>query len=288
LLQEVEFVQKITSDSAQILASARMFNQAMQISEHAAVVNRLVELDNVKDDFIENMNHELRTPLTSIIGYMEMIIGDVDSRVEPQLASSLATVQRNALRLQVLIENMMQISKTEFDTPRLVVSKLDVGHLLGDVIKSMDLVAKDCGVEVTLRLDSPASDLLIDDDLNRLGQVFINLVSNAIKFTPREGKVSVVARRAFADGDYVEVTVTDTGIGIPSEEFPNMFKRFFRASTATQALIPGFGIGLSLVRSIVREHHGTITFDSTVGKGTVFTVRIPVRFIPTGPPDGTT
>ena len=148
----------------------------------------------------------------------------------------------------------------------------------------MDLGAGDKGVGLTLRLDSPSGDLLIDGDLNRLQQVFVNILSNAIKYTPRGGAVTVVARRASteSEGDHcVEVTFTDTGIGIPLEEFPNMFKRFFRASTATQALIPGFGIGLSLTHSIVTEHHGTLTFDSVVGKGTVFTVRLPVRFVST-------
>ncbi|MHB1128993.1 MAG: sensor histidine kinase [Ilumatobacteraceae bacterium] len=100
--------------------------------------------------------------------------------------------------------------------------------------------------------------------------------------------MTVVARRFQADGDYVEVKVIDTGIGIPQEEFPDMFKRFFRASTATEASIPGFGIGLSLVHSIVREHHGTITFDSIVGKGTVFTVTLPARYISTRAADGAT
>ena len=140
-------------------------------------------------------------------------------------------------------------------------------------------------VTVTLRLDSPAGDLIIDGDSSRLEQVFVNLMSNAIKFTPREGTVTVIARRSRSEGDVVEVKVRDTGIGIPVEEFPNVFKRFFRASTATQASIPGFGIGLSLVQSIVREHHGTVTFDSTVGKGTVFTVTLPARYTSTGQND---
>ncbi len=248
----------------------------------------LVRADGVKDQFIEDMNHELRTPLTSIIGYMEVLIGDVDSGVEPKFASSLKTVQRNALRLQLLIENLMHASGAKIDDTHLVVSTQDVGHLLGEVVTSLQLGADHSGVEVTLRLDSPASDLFIDGDVHQLEQVITNLVHNAIKYTPREGKVTIVARRAHTDGDYVEVTVTDTGIGISREDFPKVFERFFRASTATQASIPGFGLGLSLAHSIVHAHHGTITFDSTVGEGTVFTVRLPMKFIPTGPPDETT
>lgn len=276
---EVEFIQQVDAEAAQVLSHAWIFSQAMRIAENDAVVERLVELDNAKDDFIENMNHELRTPLTSIIGYLEMIVGDVNPDVEPELASSLSVVQRNAIRLQSLVENMMQVSKTNFNDASLMVSTVDIGHVLGDAVKSVELSAEDCGVEVTLRLDSPAGDLLIDGDVNQLEQVFVNLMSNAIKFTPRGGQVTIVARRTHTGDDCVEVKVIDTGIGIPPEDFPNVFKRFFRASTATKAAIPGFGIGLSLVQSIVHEHHGTITFDSTVGRGTVFTVILPARYV---------
>ena len=275
---EVELIQQVASDAANVCVHSRMFSQTMRIAENDATVGRLAELDKVKNVFIENMNHELRSPLASIIGYMEVIIGGVDSGLEPDLAASLSVVQRSALRLQILIENMVQLSKTEFhQVPPLVVT-VDIGYKLSDAIKSMELAAEYCQIEVTLRLDSPADELLIDGDVDQLECVFANLLSNAIKYTPRRGKVSVVARRVHTEGsDFVEVTVTDTGIGIPPEEFPNVFKRYFRASTATQAAIPGFGIGLSLVHSIIDEHHGTITFESTVGKGTVFTVTLPLR-----------
>ena len=285
---ELELIQQVVVDVANVFMHARMFDQMMQIAEHDAAVGRLTAHDKVKDDFIENMSHELRTPLTTIIGYMEMIVGDVDPVVEPELSASLLVVHRNALRLQMLIENLMQISKADFDRVPLVISMVDIGNLLDDAFKSMDLGAENSGVGLTLRLDFLSGELLIDGDINRLQQVFVNLLSNAIKFTSRGGKVTVGARRVNTDGDYVEVTVADTGIGIPPEEFPNMFKRFFRASTATQASIPGFGIGLSLVHSIVGEHHGTIAFDSNVGTGTVFTVRLPTRYINIEPTDETT
>ncbi|MEO8162885.1 MAG: ATP-binding protein, partial [Ilumatobacteraceae bacterium] len=127
--------------------------------------------------------------------------------------------------------------------------------------------------------ESPLRDLIIDGDVLQLEQVFVNLMSNAIKYTPRGGAITVSARQVNTAGKFVEVKVRDNGIGIPPEEFPNVFQRFFRASTATKASIPGFGIGLSLVNSIIQEHHGTITFDSTVGKGTVFTVTLPIQHL---------
>jgi len=282
---EIELIQEVSAAAGGACIQSRLFWQSLQIAENDAKVGRLVELDRVKNDFIENMNHELRTPLTSIIGYVEVALDDVDASAEPELASSLTAVQRNARRLQILIENMMQVSKTDFEHVPLVIATVDVGRLLGDVANSLHLGAEDCGVEVTLRLDSPTDDLLIDGDSSQLEQVFVNLMSNAIKFTPRGGTVTVVAHLSDSGSGVVEVKVKDTGIGIPVKEFPNVFKRFFRASTATQASIPGFGIGLSLVHSIVREHHGRITFDSTVGEGTVFTVTLPTRYTSTSQVD---
>jgi len=271
-----------TADGAMMVATIRDITESKQYQDEILRLNSsLLEADNAKNNFIESMNHELRTPLSLIIGYIDLAIEGVDSGAEPELASSLMVMQRNALQLNILIENMMQLSKTNFEYKPLNIATVDVGNILGDVVKSMKLSADNVGVTMTLRLDSPASDFLIDGDTGQLEQVFVNLISNAIKFTPREGKVTIVARGANTDGDYIEVTVTDTGIGIPPDEFPNMFKRFFRASTATQASISGFGIGLSLVHSIIRGHHGTITFDSTVGEGTVFTVTLPTRYVST-------
>lgn len=278
---EIELVERVAAEVADVFIQARLFRQSMQIVENDAEVNRLVELDKIKNDLIENMNHELRTPLTSIIGYLEVIVDDVDAGTDPELASSLAAVQRNAVRLQSLMDNMMRPSRANFHDVQLNVVKVNIGHLLSDLADSLQLGIDDSGVTMKMRLESPMRDLIIDGDVLQLEQVFVNLMSNAIKYTPRGGTITVSARRVNGAPKSVEVTVKDTGIGIPAEEFPNVFQRFFRASTATKASIPGFGIGLSLVHSIVLEHHGKITFDSTVGKGTVFTVTLPTRFVST-------
>ena len=209
----------------------------------------------------------------------QLAIEDVGVGNFADMASSLSVMQRNALRLQILIENMMQLSKTGFEYTPLNATPVDIGNILDDVIKSMQPTAEDHKVELTLRLDFPESDLIIDGDANQLRQVFVNLISNAIKFTPRNGTVTVAAARIHAEGEFVEVKVQDTGIGIPPEEFHRIFERFFRASTAIEKSIPGFGIGLSLTHAMIRGHHGSITFDSTVGAGTVFTMTLPTRYI---------
>ncbi len=275
---EIELIEKVATEVADVFTQARLFRQSMQIAENDAEVGRLVELDKVKNDLIENMNHELRTPLTSIIGYLEVIMDDVDESDEPELASSLAAVQRNAVRLQSLMDNMMRPSKANFHDVQLNIAKVNIGHLLSDLANSLQLGIDESGVTMKMKMDSPLRDLIIDGDVLQLEQVFVNLLSNAIKYTPRGGTVTVSARKIDAGSNFVEVKIKDTGIGIPAEEFPNVFQRFFRASTATKASIPGFGIGLSLVHSIVQEHNGIITFDSTVGKGTVFSVKLPTRY----------
>lgn len=285
---EIELVEKVVAEVADVFIQARLFRQSMQIAENDAEVNRLVELDNIKNDLIENINHELRTPLTSIIGYLEVIMEDVDAEGEPEFASALAAVQRNAIRLQSLMDNMMRPSRVNFHDVQLNVVKVNIGHLLSDLVDSLQLGIDESGVTMKLRMESPLRDLIIDGDVLQLEQVFVNLMSNAIKYTPRGGVITVSARRVNTAGKFVEVKVRDTGIGIPAEEFPNVFQRFFRASTATKASIPGFGIGLSLVHSIVQEHHGTITFDSTVGKGTVFTVTLPTKHLSSNSSDDST
>ena len=275
---EIELIERVVAEVAGVFTQARLFRQSMQIADNDAELSRLVEFDKVKNDLIENMNHELRTPLTSIIGYMEVIMDEIDAGAEPELASSLATVQRNAVRLQTLMDNMIRSAKMNFHDVQLNVVKVNIGHMLSDLINSLQLGIDDAGVTMKLRIESPLRDLIIDGDVLKLEQVFVNLMSNAIKYTPRGGTVTVAARRINTNSNFVEVKVEDTGIGIPAEEFPNVFQRFFRASTATKASIPGFGIGLSLVHSIVQEHNGTIFFDSTVGKGTVFTVTLPTQY----------
>ena len=282
---EVKLIQDVAFESAYAYLNLQVFSQMAEIVKGDAELDRLAELDKVKNNFIENLNHELRSPLTSIIGYVDLMIGDVDPGLDSDLAASLATVQRNAIRLQSLIANITQNSQTNFENLPLDISTVDIGNLLGDACKSMNVAAADKGVELTIRLDSLLDKLLIDGDSNLLQQVFVNLLSNAIKYTPRGGTVTAIARHTHTDGDCVEVVFADSGIGIPSEEFPNIFTRFFRASNAAQALIPGFGIGLTLVHSIVTEHHGAITFVSTEDKGTVFTVRLPTRFVSTAPSD---
>lgn len=274
---EVSLVRKLASESASVCIHASLLKQSLLATENDAQIGHLEDINRSKNDFIESMNHELRSPLSSIIAYMEMILEEIDPELNTKLVSSLTVVQRNALRLQGLIENMMQLSKTDAGAGLVDVKPVDINKLLGNIVKSIELDATKNDIDIMLLLPVTGGELFVDGDGSQIERLFVNLISNAVKFTPKDGKVTITAHRDRGSGNFVEIKVADTGIGIAESEFPNMFKRFFRASSATKASIPGFGIGLSLVHAIVEEHGGTITFSSKIGVGSEFVVRLPVH-----------
>jgi signal transduction histidine kinase len=179
-------------------------------------------------------------------------------------------IDRNSERLLSQIENLLEISRIESGVFRSRPAATDLGRLIASAVDAMRSTA--AGGSVSLVTDVEPDIGEITADPGQLDRVLVNLLSNAVKFTPEGGEVALVARR---EGGAVEVSVTDTGIGIPADEVPLLFGRFFRASTAEQQAIPGSGLGLAIVKEIVDGHHGTIDVESTPGIGTRFTVRLP-------------
>jgi signal transduction histidine kinase len=226
------------------------------------------ELDRMRDAFIATVSHELRTPLTSISGFLEMMLEE-----QHELGESgrqyLDVIRRSTDRLHALVEDLLLIAQIEAHRIELTMAAVDLGDLARSTVEAARPAAVDKGVEVDVRVDSPPA---VQGDFIRLGQVFDNLVSNAVKFTPEGGHVVVTAE---ADGANARVTVTDDGIGIPADEQPQIFSRFFRASTATQRAIPGTGLGLAISRALVEQHGGSISLSSREGEGTEITVSLP-------------
>jgi two-component system, OmpR family, sensor kinase len=240
------------------------------VRERQLVVDRLRELDQQKSDFVSTVSHELRTPLTSIIGYLEMLHdGDAGELTEDQL-DLLVVGQRNADRLLALIEDMLTLSRIESGLLHRTERPVDLGGLTTDV--TTELLPRLTGRDLTLEVhvDTPLPDVLGDRD--QLERVLFNLVGNALKFTPDGGHVEV---RVTADVDAVELSVSDTGIGVPEDELGRLFDRFYRASTATRSAIPGTGLGLAITRLLVEGHGGELSARSVLGDGTTFTVRLP-------------
>jgi signal transduction histidine kinase len=224
------------------------------------------QVDRIKDALVATVSHELRTPLTSIIGYLELLgtgepLGEEDARF-------VDIVRRNAARLQRMVEELLFLSRVDVGGLELELDDVDVVELARTALGSADPAA--AAKRITLEYGGPDA-LHARADGNRLGQVFDNLVSNAIKFTPERGRVKVTLG---SDNGAIVASVCDTGVGIPLAEQSRLFERFFRSS-ATRDL-PGTGLGLTIVRAIVEGHGGSVVCTSNDGEGTTFTFTLPL------------
>jgi PAS domain S-box-containing protein len=227
-------------------------------------VTEVRHVDRIKDALVATVSHELRTPLTSIIGYLELLGSDTPLAEED--ARFVEIVRRNASRLQRMVEELLFLSRVDVGGLELDLHELDVVELARAALGSADPAA--AAKRISLEYDGPDT-LRTEADADRLGQVFDNLISNAIKFTRERGSVKVSL--SAAEGAIV-ASVSDNGVGIPDAEQPRLFERFFR-STATRD-VPGTGLGLTIVRAIVEAHHGTIECVSG-SAGTTFTFTLP-------------
>ena len=275
---ELNFVERLAAEATNALLRIKSVQQTEVIAEKEEVVQRMMALDATKTKFISNVSHELRTPLTSIIGYIEFIQESADSDLDPDVAKSLGIVMRNALRLQTLVENTLYITTLEGASTVFDDEDVDLATVLIELAESVKPVAQNAQVTVNLVIEDKNESLSMQGNRRQIEQLFTNLLSNAIKFTPENGTVTVTAQQIDTEnGAVIVATVSDTGIGIPEEDVDGLFQRFARGSNAQTAMIPGTGLGLTIVKDVVDIHRGSITFKSTVGKGTEFTVRLPVN-----------
>ncbi len=227
------------------------------------------ELDRLKDDFVATVSHELRTPLTSMMGFLEMIREGEAGELTDEQKRFLAIVYRSSERLQRLVGDLLFVARLDANGLQLHFAPVDLGEIVRDAVESSGALAR--SRELDLRVELSALPI-VTGDRERLSQLIGNLISNAIKFTPAGGRVTV---RTFVDGAHAVVEVEDDGIGIPSVEQDRLFQRFFRSSTATEQAIPGTGLGLVISRAIAEAHGGTIDVRSEAGAGACFRVELP-------------
>ncbi len=225
--------------------------------------------ERLKDEFFQLVSHELRTPLTSIVGYAELLVEIEADNLSPEGRRFVEVIDRNSKRELNLVGDLLMLTRITAGTFQIERGEADLGDLARATAEAMAPDAAHAGVTISLAVDGAP---VIAGDPHRLRQVFENLVSNAIKFTPEGGEVTISASR---DGDLAEVAVADTGIGIPAEDRGRLFERMFRAREAERRHIQGTGLGLTIVKAIVDAHGGTITVDSDIGKGATFAVKLP-------------
>jgi PAS domain S-box-containing protein len=231
---------------------------------------QLRELDRLKDEFISLVSHELRTPLTSIHGYLELLLEGGAGELGAEQERWLTVVERNSRRLMQLVGDLLFMAQVEAGKLALDLEEVDLNEVISECLEAAQPTADDRQIELVAEVAETPTML---GDRSRLAQVLDNLISNALKFTPPSGRVSV---RVSVVGSDAVVEVQDTGVGIPSDEQDRLFERFFRSSTATEQAIPGTGLGLTIAKTIVERHEGTISIESAEGTGTTARVRLPV------------
>ena len=245
------------------------------------VQQRLMDVDRAKSEFVSNVSHELRTPLTSISGYLELLDESLAGQVDASQVEMLAITRRNVGRLHDLIEDLLDLSSAERLPEHL--EQVEVASLIDGVVKDLRFSAG--SREVTISVDAAPSEPspVVLADAAQLHRAMLNVVSNAVKFSRVGGDVHL---RLAASEDEVEVRVIDHGIGIPSVDQPKLGERFYRASNAVAEQIPGTGLGLRMVQSIVTNHHGSFGLSSVEGQGTTATLRLPLQRSSRGPLTG--
>ena len=248
-------------------------------------ITELKKLEAVRRDFVANVSHELRTPLTAIRGYAETLLGG--ALEDGQHARRfLGVIERNAERLTRLIDDLLTLSDLELGRLGLQRVAVSARAAIEAACEVVGEKARRGGV--TLQLEEDGDLPAIDGDGDRVEQVLVNLIDNAVKYTPSGGRVTVTARRTAngtRDGtpsrprpggaDYVEVAVADTGIGIPSQELPRLTERFYRVDKARSRELGGTGLGLAIVKHIMQVHGGWMRIESELGKGTTVRVAFP-------------
>jgi PAS domain S-box-containing protein len=245
---------------------------ARDIGEQRRLRAMADEASRLKDEFLAVLSHELRTPLNTVLGYARMLRQPQVSMDDEKRERALVVLERNAATLAKLVDDVLDTSRSMAGKLRLAIERVNLEQIVRDALETMSPAAE--AKNITLQLDIE-SRLETPADPDRLGQVVLNLVSNAVKFTPLGGTVSV---RVFRDGPESVIEVRDTGVGIAPDHLPCVFQRFWQAESGASREHGGLGLGLALVRHLVELHGGSVAATSAgKGQGATFTVRLPPR-----------
>jgi PAS domain S-box-containing protein len=245
----------------------RLLGAVMDITEQR-------ELQQRKDDFIRMASHELKTPVTSIKGYVQLLLSMLDTTakenltISPVFKSSLATIDRQVVKLNRLMSELLDVSKIETGKLEFNYEFFNINEMVADVVQ--DILYTNTGHHISVRHDYVCN---VFGDKDRLGQVFINIINNAIKYSPRVTEIGV---RIYKEkSNTVAIAIKDYGIGIDPVNQERIFERFFRVEGRNEQTYPGFGIGLFIAKEIIERHQGTISVKSEKGKGSEFTILLP-------------
>ncbi|MCS7177773.1 MAG: GAF domain-containing protein [Anaerolineae bacterium] len=265
---EMEFLNIVAGNLSVAWENARLYQEAVETAE------RLKEVDRLKSQFLANMSHELRTPLNSIIGFSRVILKGIDGPITEQQRQDLEAIFNSGQHLLGLINDILDISKIEAGKMELSFEPTDLGEIIRGVMSTAIALVKDKPIELQQSIPPELPTIIADS--RRIRQVLLNLVSNAAKFTD-QGFIRV---EAHADEEFVTISVSDSGIGIPPEKLPHIFEAFTQVDASPSRKYGGTGLGLTISKSFVELHGGKIWVESELGKGSTFTFMLPIQ----GPP----
>jgi PAS domain S-box-containing protein len=230
-------------------------------------ISKEYEVDLMKSEFVSTVSHELRTPLASVLGFTELIL---NKELKPERQKKyLTTIYQEAKRLTALINDFLDVQRMEAGKQTYEKKYVDVAPILEDIIETYQLN----NPTHEIHLERGTDQTTVYGDKDKLAQVFNNILSNAIKYSPNGGKIFV---HLFADGSQLKIAIKDEGLGIPADALDKLFTKFYRVDNSDRRKIGGTGLGLAIVKEIVKAHEGDITAESAPGDGSVFTIIFPL------------
>ncbi|WP_138492988.1 HAMP domain-containing sensor histidine kinase [Paenibacillus pinistramenti] len=242
-------------------------------------VTEQAQLEKMRKDFVANVSHEIRTPLSMMQGYSEALLDGMASTPEEE-RELIQVIQDESIRMGRLVHDLLDLARMEAGHTEMEMHETDLNELMERMYRKFAVRAKERSIQLQISL--PQEPLILREaNEDRLEQVLTNLLDNAFRHTPENRRVSMAAQRT-AEGKgqepWIEITVSDEGHGIAADDLPYIFERFYKADKArVRGESAGTGLGLSIVKNIVVAHHGTITAESEVGRGTVFRLQLPVE-----------
>lgn len=240
------------------------------LEQQRLATEQLSKVDAMKTELVSTVSHELRTPVANILGYTEVLADGAAGELTPDQARWLEKIERNTARLLQLVDNLLTLSQIESSVVAGDRAPVSVDRLVDDVVEALQPMLATRSLAFIVRRETGA--LLVEGDGDQLRRCLANLLTNAVKFTPDGGRVTMTV---MGDAEAVTFRVIDTGIGISLEDQRQLFTRFFRSRAAYERQIPGTGLGLYISRQIIEQHGGTLTVQSAVGAGTVFEATLP-------------
>jgi PAS domain S-box-containing protein len=258
-------------DEDDIMLAEELGRRAAIALDNARLYNEAQEANRAKADFLAVMSHELRTPLNAIMGYTDLLDAEVSGGLTDKQRRQLDRIRASARHLLQLIEEILSFARIESGGEEVRLEVVEVSKILDEAAAAVEPMAQSKGL--TLDVEFPEDDVVVETDGGKVRQILVNLLSNAVKFTERGG----VTLRARADSEHVEMDVVDTGVGIPADQLGRIFDPFWQVERPNTRKAGGTGLGLSVSRRYIRLLRGEISVRSEPGRGTTFTVSIPLR-----------